>query len=88
MSLEEIVPYLEIIGFIITIIIIVYGFGKWKQKSETDKEEMQKKLNAVSEKIERIPDDLLSKSIDLYRMLEKMQEKPQKTTIKEEKEDE
>lgn len=72
-------PYIEIISFIIVIVVLVYQFGKWRQKSETDREETKKKLDAISERIDKIPDDLLAKSIDIYKMFDKLKEKPQAT---------
>ena len=87
MSLDEILPYLTIISFFIAIAIIIYQVGKWRQKTETDKEEIKKKLDTISEKIEKIPEDALSKFIDAYKMLEKMKETPQ-TTKKEKPKDE
>lgn len=79
MNLGEILPYLTIISFFIGIAIIIYQVGRWRQKTETDKEEIKKKLDTISEKIEKIPDDAFSKFIDAYKMLEKMKEKPLKT---------
>ena len=75
-------PYLTIISFFIGIAIVVYQFGRWRQKTETDKEEIKKKLNNISEKIEKLPQDLFSKSIDMYEILEKMKEKTQTTKKK------
>ena len=79
MSLDEILPYLAIISFFIAIGVIIYQFGKWRQKTETEKEEIKKKLDTISEKIEKIPDDLLAKSIDIYKILDKLKEKPKST---------
>lgn len=79
MSLEETLPYLTIISFIIGIGIVIYQIGRWRQKTETDKEEIKKTLNAISEKIEKVPTDFWSKFIDAYEMLEKMKEKTQTT---------
>lgn len=75
-------PYLTIISFFIGIAIVVYQFGRWRQKTETDKEEIKEKLNKISEKIEKLPQDLFSKSIDMYEILEKMKEKTQTTKKK------
>ena len=82
MGLEEILPYLTIISLFIGVGIIIYQVGRWRQKTETDKEEIKKKLNAISEKIEKIPEDFWSKFIDAYEMLEKMKAEPQKTKKK------
>mgnify|MGYP001056118972 CR=1 FL=1 len=75
-------PYLTIISFFIGIGIIIYQVGRWRQKTETDKEEIKKKLNIISEKIEKIPEDFWSKFIDAYEMLEKTKEKPRTTKKK------
>jgi len=80
LSLEEILPILSIVAFLITIALLVYKFGKWRQKTETDREEIKRKLDAISKKVEKIPDDLMAKSIDIYKMYEKIRENLQSST--------
>lgn len=82
MAFEEILPILPYVGFfslLIALGIIVYHFGKWRQKTESDREEMRKMLDTVSKKVDRIPEDFWAKSIDAYKMLEKMREDPEAT---------
>jgi hypothetical protein len=79
MTFEEILPYVEIISFLIAIFVMVYEFGKWRQKSETDREETKKALAEISKKIDRIPEDVYAKYIDLYKLLERMRQEPEAT---------
>jgi hypothetical protein len=68
---EEIFPILTLISFIIGISVIVYQFGKWRQKNDAEREELKTKINLISERIEKIPAEFWSKFIDAYEMLEK-----------------
>jgi hypothetical protein len=72
MTLEDLLPYVGIVSLIIALGVIVYNFGKWRQKTETDKEEIKKKLDAISAKVDKIPEELLSKSIDVYKIYEEI----------------
>jgi len=78
MSVEQILS----IGFIslfITLIGIAYKVGKWQQKKDNDKQEINKKLDEISAKIDKVPDEFLPLFIDLYKMYEKMGENPRIT---------
>jgi len=77
MIFEEILPYVEIVSFIIAILVIVYEFGKWRQRSETDKKELERRLDALSVKIDKVPQEFLPVFIDLYKMWEKLKENPE-----------
>jgi hypothetical protein len=77
MTFEEILPYVEIASFFIGIFVLAYQFGKWRQKAETNKEDMDKKLDALSTKIDKIPQEFLPVFIDLYKMWEKLKEDPE-----------
>jgi hypothetical protein len=79
MTFEDILPYVEIAAFLIALFVIVYEFGKWRQKSETDREEMMKRLDTISAKIDKVPQEFLPLFIDLYKMWEKLQVKPEAT---------
>lgn len=85
MAFEEILPilpYVGILSLLIALGIIVYHFGKWRQKTESDREEMRKMLDAVSKKVDRIPDDFWAKFIDAYKLLEKVKEENPEVTKK------
>ena len=88
MTLEDILPYLSIISFIITIVVLVYQFGKWRQKTETEKEETKKALDAILGKMDKIPDDFWAKFIDAYKLLEKVKEENPEVTKKRRPKDE
>jgi hypothetical protein len=77
MTLEEILPFVEIASFVIVMLGIVYEFGKWKQKSETDKEDLIRRLDVLSAKIDKVPQEFLPVFIDLYKMWEKLKENPE-----------
>jgi len=79
MTFEGILPYVEIISFLIATFVMVYEFGKWRQKTETDREETKKILDEISKKIDRIPEDFWAKFIDAYKMLEKVKKDPEAT---------
>lgn len=82
MVFEEILPYLpyvSIVSLLIALGIIIYHFGKWRQRSDADREEVKKKLEAIMTKVDRIPEELLSKSVDVYKMWEKIKENPEAT---------
>jgi len=79
MAFEEFLPYVGIISLLIALGIIIYHFGKWRQKNDADREEVKKKLEAISAKVDKIPEELLSKSIDVYKMWEKIKEDPETT---------
>jgi len=77
MTFEEILPYVEIVSFLIAMLVIVYEFGKWRQRSETDKEDLERRLDALSAKVDKIPQEFLPVFIDMYKMWEKLKEKPE-----------
>ena len=58
-NLEKILPYLTIISFFIEIAIIIYQVGKWRQKTETDREE-KKELGCLDVALLYISINLLS----------------------------
>lgn len=78
MSVAEVLPYVGVVSLVIALSVIVYQFGKWRQKNDSDREEIKKKLDEICIKVDKIPEELLSKSIDVYKMWEKMQEAPNK----------
>jgi hypothetical protein len=72
---EDILPYLPYVGIVsllITLFIIIYQFGKWRQKTEADREEIKKKLDALSIKIDKVPDEFLPVFIDMYKLYDKL----------------
>lgn len=77
MTFEEILPYIEIASFLIAILVIVYEFGKWRQRSEADKEDLIRRLDVLSAKIDKVPQEFLPVFIDLYKMWEKLKENPE-----------
>jgi hypothetical protein len=79
MIFEELLPYLEIASFLIVILVMVYEFGKWRQRSETDKEDLKRRLDALSAKIDKVPQEFLPVFIDLYKMWDKLKENPEAT---------
>jgi hypothetical protein len=79
MTFEEILPYVEIASFLIAIFVMVYEFGKWRQRNETDKEDLKRRLDALSAKIDKVPQEFLPVFIDAYQMWEKLKENPEAT---------
>jgi len=79
MTFEEFLPYVSIVSLLIAVFALVYQFGRWRQKNDADREEVKKKLETLLTKVDRIPDELMSKSIDMYKMLEKIREDPEAT---------
>jgi hypothetical protein len=77
MTIEEILPYVEIVSFLIAILVIVYEFGKWRERNAADKEDLNRRLDALSAKIDKVPQEFLPVFIDLYKMWEKLGEKPE-----------
>jgi hypothetical protein len=86
MVFEEYLPYVGIVSLLIALGIIIYNVGKWKQKTDTDREEIIKKLEFIATKLEKIPDELFAKSVDAYKFYEKIKEdlKPNKKEENEE----
>ncbi len=76
MSVAEILPYVGVISLVIATGVLVYQFGKWRQKNDSEREEIKKKLDEICGKLDRTPDDLFSKFIDMYKIWEKMNEDP------------
>jgi len=74
MSFQQSLPYVELASFFIVIIGIVYEFGKWRQRNETQKEDIIRRLDAISAKIDKIPQEFGPVFIDLYKMWEKLKE--------------
>jgi len=90
MTFEEILPYVEITSFLIGAIglfVLAYQFGKRRQKSETDIEDVKRKLDALSTKIEKIPQEFGPVFIDLYKMWEKLKEDPETSRKRRPKDD-
>lgn len=79
MTFEEILPYVGIISLLIALAVIIYNFGKWRQKTEADREEVKRKLDAISAKIDKIPQEFLPVFIDMYKIYEKLKENPEAT---------
>ncbi len=77
MTIEDILPYVEIASFLVAMFVIVYEFGKWRQRNEADKEDLKKRLDALSAKVDKIPQEFLPVFIDLYKMWEKLKENPE-----------
>lgn len=77
MTFEEILPYVEIASFLSAILVMVYEFGKWRQKSETDREDLKTRLDALSAKIDKVPQEFLPVFIDAYKMWERLRESPE-----------
>jgi hypothetical protein len=72
MTFEEFLPYVGIVSLLITLFVMIYHFGKWRQKTEADREEIKSKLETISTKIDKIPEELLAKSVDVYKLYEKI----------------
>ncbi|XES77349.1 MAG: hypothetical protein ACBZ72_00355 [Candidatus Bathyarchaeia archaeon] len=72
MSVAELLPFVGVVSLAIASSVIVYHFGKWRQKNDSDREEMRRKIDELCLKVDKIPEELLSKSIDMYKMWEKM----------------
>lgn len=70
-SIAEIFPYLTIIGFIISIGVITYKIGKWRQKTEAERIETKKTLETICKDVKQMPEHFWSKFIDAYELLEK-----------------
>ena len=90
MALEEILsilPYVGIFSLLIALGLIVYHFGKWRQKTETDREEIKKMLETISAKVDKIPQEFLPAFIDMYKIYEKMKENPEATKKRRPKDD-
>jgi len=79
MILEEVLPYLGLLGFIISISVLIYKLGKWTEKMETSLGNVSKGINATSEKIDKIPENFWVKFIDAYKLLAVMKSNPKKT---------
>lgn len=80
MTFEEILPILPYVGIfsiLIALGILVYHFGKWRQKTETEREEIKKKLEVISAKIDKVPQEFLPVFIDAYKIWEKLKENPE-----------
>lgn len=76
MSIAEVIPYVGIISLAIAVIGLGYNYGKKQQKSEHDKQEIIRKLDEISAKIDRVPKEFLPLFIDLYKMWEQTSENP------------
>ena len=70
-NVAEILPYLTIIGFIISTCVITYKIGKWRQKTEVERIETKKTLETISKDVKQMPEHFWSKFIDAYELLEK-----------------
>lgn len=70
-SVAEILPYLSIIGFVISISVITYKIGKWRQKTEAERIETKKMLETLCKDVKLMPEHFWSKFIDAYELLEK-----------------
>jgi len=71
MAFEEILPflpYLSILAFIITLLLIVYRMGRWTKNIEKDLEDISKKLDNLVPKIEKMPEEFFRKFIDVYML--------------------
>lgn len=79
MTFEEFLPYVGIVSLLIALGVIIYHFGKWRQKTESDREEVKNALDAISKKLDKIPDDFWAKFVDAYKLLEKMREDSETT---------
>lgn len=79
MSVEQILPYVGVVSLTIVVGGLLYNFGKWRQKNETDKEEIKKKRDMICTKIDNIPKEFLPVFIDMYKIYEKMKEEPEVT---------
>jgi len=79
MTFEELLPYVGIASLLIALGVIIYNFGKWRQKTEADREEIKKKLDALSAKMDKIPQEFLTVFIDMYKIYEKLKENPEAT---------
>lgn len=69
MAFEEILPflpYLSVLGFIITLLLILYRMGRWTKNIEKDLEGISKKLDNLAPKIEKMPEEFWRKFIDVY----------------------
>jgi len=75
--LREVLPYIGIVSLAITAIGLVYHYGKSQQKNDSDKEEIKKKLDELCVKVDKIPEELLAKSIDVYKMWKQIKEDPE-----------
>jgi uncharacterized membrane-anchored protein YhcB (DUF1043 family) len=90
MTFEEILPYVEIASFLIGAIglfVLAYQIGKWRQKAETDMEDVKRKLDALSTKIDKVPQEFGPIFIDLYKMWEKLKENPEASKKRRPKDD-
>jgi len=71
MVFEEILPFLphlEFLAFIITLVLIFYGIGRWTKNIEKDLESISQKLDNLAPKIEKMPEEFWRKFIDVYML--------------------